>query len=195
MRTTLLLLTAAACGKVGFDAPPAPPDSALLDAAPVDAATLDAPPPPDASPSTCPQHIADSMPPLWFDRSDFDVVADPAGSKALVWKSNGSNPTASFIVRFQDGDRFTGLSFSAYGDGNSGLRNIQVIYQPSISSMPQILAMRDDLGRAAEWGQVTFPGFQQVVLSGNGGVSVQFDVVGTGYYIDQVTPVLDRPCP
>lgn len=120
MRTTLLLLAAAACGKVGLNAPPAPPDSALPDSAPMDAATLDAPSPPDASPGTCPQHIADSMPPLWFDRRDFDAVADPAGSKALVWKSNGSNPTASFIVRFQDGDRFTGLSFSAYGARSAG---------------------------------------------------------------------------
>jgi hypothetical protein len=135
------------------------------------------------------------MPPQWFARADFDVVNDPAGTKGQVWKANGSSPSGSFVVRFQDGDRLDGLAIEAYGDGSpGGLKNIQVLYQPDASVPQHAIATGDDLGRGPKWGAVTFPNLQPTVLSSNGAVTVLFDVIGTGYYIGQVTPTLERPC-
>ena len=54
--------------------------------------------------------------------------------------------------------------------------------------------MGEDLGRPAQWGYVTFPGFQPTVLSG-GLIVVRFDVTEADYYIGKVTATFERPCP
>ena len=124
------------------------------------------------------------------------LAVDPAGGGGLVWISNSHIPApASFSVPFQVGDRITGLVFAAYGNGSAaGLKNIKVVYQPDEMSSWQILAMGEDLGRKAQWGQVEFAKFQPTVLDVGAICWVQFDVTEAGYYIGMVTPVIERPC-
>lgn len=182
-----LLLTVAACGHVLPDPPMAPPDATLPDS------------PPDAQPDAQPDasgscHIANSMPPMWVDSRDFTLVDDPTRRHPLVWVSNGAAPSGSFTVAFADGDRITGLAVEAYGNGSAGLRNIQAAYKPSAGAPWQTLATGEDLGRAAQWGQVSLPNFQAAVLSSSGQILVTFDVTGTGYFIGPVTADLERDC-
>lgn len=189
----LLLLAVAACGNVKT---PSFVDAGSLDSPSlVDAGSLDSL---TDAPSQCPIEIMTPAPPTWRAQGQgpFVLAADPAGSGGLVWVSNSHIPApASFSVPFQVGDRITGLVFAAYGNGSAaGLKNIKVLYQPDEMSSWQILAMGEDLGRKAQWGQVEFAKFQPTVLDVGAICWVQFDVTEAGYYIGMVTPVIERPC-
>jgi hypothetical protein len=176
---TLLLLLVAACGDVTTGSQ-VPPDAA----------------PPD-SPSSCPISVVNSaLPSSWFDQGPFVLVADPTGSGNQAWVSNAHVPSdASFALPFKAGDRITGLIFKAYGNGSdAGLKYLEAVYQPRPGVSVQLSGMGEDLGRPAQWGYVTFPGFQSTVLSG-GLVVVRFDVTEAGYYIGNVTATFERPCP
>lgn len=58
----------------------------------------------------------------------------------------------------------------------------------------QILGASDDLGRAAQWGQVEVK-LQPTVLGVGAICWVQFDVTEPGYAIGMVAPILERSCP
>ena len=92
--------------------------------------------------SSCSIELMDPLLPSWILPGPFVQAADPAGGGALVWISNNHVPsTASFRVPFVLGDRITDLVFEAFGNGsNSGLQNIEVIYQPD-GATGQILAV------------------------------------------------------
>lgn len=186
----LSLLLVAACGSVKT---PSLADAGAGDS-PADA-SIDAPP--DA-PGPCPVEIRIPAPPSWRTRGPFVQAADPAGSGAQVWASSGSTiAAASFSVPFRAGDRLTGLTFAAYGNGNiagGGLQHIQVIYQPDALSSWQILAMGEDLNRDSQWGQVELQ-VPPTVLDVGAICWVQFGVTEPGYYIGMVTPIFERPCP
>src|SRR5882672_4276067 len=129
MRTLLLLV--AACGHVTTGASQVPPDAT-----------------PDSPPSSCPFSVVDhALPSSWVMQGPFDMVADPTGRGAQVWVSNANEPSgASFALPFKAGDRMTGLLFNAYGNGSdAGLKNIELVYQPSGASN-QVLGMGEYFG-------------------------------------------------
>lgn len=193
MRILLPLVTAAACGKVHSDITPTPTDPPDAQPDALVSPALDAP---NGTPP-CTTRIANAALPVWFGNDGFELAKDPAGSGAWVWVSGGSMlPVATaFVVPYHDGDQITGLTFVAYGDASpNGLQSIEVTYRQDATSGPQILAKTNDLGRGAQWGQVTFPNFQPAALSESGLLWVRFTVTEFGYYIGKVTPVLERPC-
>jgi len=116
----------------------------------------------------------------------------------MVWISDGHLPSAvSFDMPFQIGDRITGLAFDALGDGSSpGLQNTEVIYRADGESSYHILGRGNDVGRMAQWGQVSFTGddFHPTDLS-SGVLWVQFDAYEVGYYLSMVTAIFERQCP
>ena len=162
------------CGRIGFDAGPMSSD---------------------AGPGPCPLHIADPAPPFWLAQGTFAAVADPAGSGGQVWVSTGLVPfAASFILPFKVNDRLIGLEFDAYGDGGGGgLTQLEAIYLPDYAPNRQISSTGEDIGRKAQWGKVSLPDLQSVVLTG-GSVEMHFNVTERGYYIGMVTPIIERPC-
>ena len=73
-------------------------------------------------------------------------------------------------------------------------KQLKVVYLPDGTANYQTLAgPTDDLGRKARWGEVGFVNFQAAALD-RGSLWVQFYLTEAGYYIGQVTPILERPC-
>jgi hypothetical protein len=186
MRIPLLLIpVVAACGQVKSRSEPPP------DVGPVDVALADAP---SDSQGLC--HVEVPALPMWNVLGPFGTTDDPAGSGVTVWKAGDHVPAvAAFNVPFQVGDQITELSFRAYGNGTGeGLKQLEVVYQSGDPPTYQILAgPTDDLGRKAQWGRVGFANFHVATLEA-GSLWVQFYLTEAGYYIGQVTPILERPC-
>lgn len=184
----LLLLALAACGKVtqtrpSPDAPPAPVDAVPVDA-PVDADPIS----PDGA-ALCRTETV--VIPTWTIPGPFVKVQ--AG--VFVWIATGQVPAlTSFDLPVTVGWRIVGFSFGAYGNGSdAGLLDIRVLYQPDPTTPAQVLARGQDLGRKADWGVVELPGFSAASLTG-GRLWVTFTATEQNYYIDDVTPVFERPC-
>lgn len=191
MRVTLLLLLAAtACGRILFDEhpPSAPPDATSPDAPRKDAGSPDAP-------HLC--RVTEAAQPMWVKQGPFLPTSNPTGAPGIVWVATISGPPdASFAIPFRAGDRIVGLSFDGFGNsGAVNLTGLKVFYQPDEKSNWQELAAGDDNGRQSMWGKVTFSSFVPTDLAEGSKVWVQFSVTGgVGYYLGQVTPVIERPC-
>ena len=177
MRTMMLLLVVGACGDVKATAADARPDTGPTDTMPPDA---------------CSPMVTERSQPMWLLQGGFAPVLDPAGSGAMVWKFVGHAPSGvSITVPVKSGDRITGVSFDAYGDGSpTGLQGIEVVYQPG----DQILAQGKDVGRGPMWGKFTFADFKPTMIADGGSVTLQFTAYELDYYIGLVTATFLHQC-
>lgn len=94
-------------------------------------------------------------------------AANPAGAaKAGVFKFTAAGST-HFGIPFNPGEKITGFSYSAYGDGVTDVDGL-VAYCSDITTDAIILASWTDTNRAAAWGAPAIGTFTPQVLAAGG---------------------------